>query len=70
MVESIAEELKGMIPYPCCPKEKIMPYVSAKGIISNKCPRCGKFALFNLDTMKSWQAEPQRGAAHKFNNKK
>lgn len=70
MSGSAAEGLKGMIPYPCCPKEKIMPYASARGIISNKCPKCGKFAMFNLDTMKSWQTEPQRGAAHKFNIEK
>lgn len=67
MVESAAEELKGMISYPCCPKEKIMPYISARGVISNKCPKCGKFAMFDLDLMTSWQAKPVRGAAHKFN---
>lgn len=66
MGESVAEELKGVIPYPCCPKEKIMPYAGARGVISNKCPKCGRFAMFDLDLMTSWSAKPARGAAHRF----
>lgn len=48
---SCAEEIKGMISYPCCPKHKVMAYASARGRVSSKCPNCGKFVTFDYDLM-------------------
>lgn len=61
-----AEKIKGQIPYPCCPKEKAMAFDSSHGRASYKCPRCGKFAIFDFDEMKAYPAQPARGASHRF----
>lgn len=60
------EHIKGMIPFPCCPHEKILVYEGSKGCTSNKCPRCGKMAVFNFDHMTAAAAAPIRGAVHKL----
>ncbi|MDO4977889.1 MAG: hypothetical protein Q4E53_11575 [Eubacteriales bacterium] len=44
-------KVRGNIPYPCCPKEKNVVYEGAKGKNSSKCPRCGRFILFDYDQM-------------------
>ncbi len=54
----------GMIPFPCCQKEKVIVYEGSHGKASCKCPRCGKFAVFNYDTMTAEISVPLRGAAH------
>lgn len=69
MISNIAYEIKGMISYPCCNKEKIIVYAGATGKSSNKCPRCGRYAVFDFDNMTSIQAEVARGASHRFKNK-
>lgn len=61
-----AEKIKGQIPYPCCPKEKAMAFDSSHGRASYKCPRCGKFAIFDFDEMEAYPAQAARGAAHRF----
>lgn len=61
-----AEKIKGQIPYPCCPKEKAMAFDSSHGRASYKCPRCGKFAIFDFDEMEAYPAQAARGAAHQF----
>lgn len=61
-----AEKIKGQIPYPCCPKEKAMAFDSSHGRASYKCPRCGKFAIFDFDEMKAYPAQPARGASHRL----
>lgn len=60
------DDLKGMIPYPCCKAQKAMVYMSAHGQSSHKCPRCGKVTVFDYDKMIAWTARPIRGATHKF----
>lgn len=60
------EKIKGQIPYPCCSKEKAMAFDSSHGRASYKCPRCGKFAIFDFDEMKAYPAQPARGASHRF----
>ena len=70
MSSSCAEAIKGLIPFPCCPGEKVMAYESSRGKVSNKCPRCGKFALFDYDEMTATPAPAARGAAHKIRNHK
>lgn len=63
---SCAEKIKGMISYPCCPKNKVMAYASARGRVSTKCPNCGKFVVFDYDLMTAEIGEPARGATHRF----
>lgn len=66
---STAERIKGQIIYPCCPKEKAMAFESSHGRASYKCPRCGKFAIFDFDELIAYPAPPARGASHQFNMK-
>ena len=66
MVYASAEKMKGMIPFPCCRGEKVIAYESSSGRSSNKCPRCGKFALFDYDAMMAVPSSAARGAAHKL----
>lgn len=65
-----AEELKGQIPFPCCPKEKAMAYESSHGRVSLKCPRCGRFAIFDFDKMTAHLSGAAKGASHKFKSDK
>ena len=57
---------KGMIAYPCCKKEKVLVYNDCRGHVSNKCPRCGKYAVFDFCTMTAVQQNPVRGATSKY----
>ena len=57
-----AEKLKGQIPFPCCPKEKAIAYESSHGRASYKCPRCGKFAVFDFDKMEAYPTRAVKGA--------
>lgn len=66
MVETCAEKLRGMIPYPCCGKEKAMVFDSAHGQASYKCPKCGRFATFDFDSMTAMPGEAKKGATHRF----
>ena len=66
VTSNLAYKTKGMIPFPCCKKEKILVYEGTKGHASSKCPRCGKFAVFDYDGMTAEIAEAARGASHKF----
>lgn len=63
---NIVEKLKGQIPFPCCSKEKAMAYESSHGRVSLKCPRCGRFAIFDFDEMIAHLAGAAKGASHKF----
>ncbi|MBP3199890.1 MAG: hypothetical protein J6N21_23235 [Butyrivibrio sp.] len=60
--EDMQEEIKGIIHFPCCYKEKKLVFISGRGKVSDKCPRCGKIALFDLDRMNSRCYKPVRGA--------
>lgn len=60
------DQIKGVILFPCCPKEKIIVYAGSSGRTSNKCPQCKKMAEFDLDQMKADAASPMRGVVHKF----
>lgn len=66
MQNNCAEKIKGMIAYPCCPKNKVMVYTSARGRVSVKCPKCGKFIIFDYDNMTAEIGEVARGATHRF----
>ena len=57
---------KGMIEYPCCKKEKVLVYDDCRGHVSNKCPRCGKYAVFDFCAMTAEPQSPVRGATSKY----
>jgi len=50
------------IPYPCCPKEKVVAYPTAHGCSSIKCPNCGKYAVFDYDNLTARPGKVCRGA--------
>ena len=56
-----AKRAKGTIPFPCCPSEIVLVYADAHGRSSNKCPKCGGFAVFDFDEMCADQGKPCRG---------
>jgi len=58
------------IPYPCCPREKVVVFPGAHGCASIKCPNCGKYSLFNYDTLTSEPGEVCRGATKRSREKK
>ncbi len=60
--EELQEKEKGIIPFPCCEKEKKLVFISGRGRVSDKCPCCGKIALFDLDLMTARRYKPVRGA--------
>lgn len=51
------------IPYPCCPKEKVVMFPGAHGCASIKCPNCGKYALFDYDNLTAKPGKVCRGAS-------
>ena len=67
MEESSAYKIKGMISYPCCANEKVLVYENTVGYSSCKCPRCGKYAIFDYDRMTSRPSAAIRGATRKLN---
>lgn len=68
MIQAPASTLKGYISYPCCPKEKAMVWSSCHGRASYKCPKCGRFAMFDFDAMTAVQTNAARGVVSKMNN--
>lgn len=66
VIDSNIKELKGQILYPCCPKEKAMVGKTCHGKASYKCPRCGKFVLFDFDRMKAYPITAMRSASQRF----
>lgn len=66
MISDLAYKVKGIISFPCCIKEKIVVYEGTYGISSNKCPRCGKYAIFDYENMTSKRAETVKGVSHRF----
>ena len=69
MEGNLEKEIKGVIPFPCCKKEKIIVYVGTEGKSSNKCPKCGKYAVFDFDKMVSRPTDAARGVSHQFAKK-
>ena len=43
MFGSAAEQIKGMIAYPCCTNKKAMVKYGARVKATHPCPQCGKF---------------------------
>ncbi len=61
-------EYKGFIQCPFC-RDKAMVKRNTHGQATHRC-KCGKFILFDYDTMTAEQAEPLRGGAKYFTDKK
>lgn len=64
MVEN--PKMSGMIPFPCCPKEKVVYYQDSHGHSSHKCPTCGKFVIFDWDQHTAVISGAARGASQKY----
>ncbi len=62
--------VKGMISYPCCPKETVIVFLNAHGQASIKCPKCGKFARFDYDRMAATAFRAYRGASQMYKPKR
>ena len=60
------EKIKGMIQYPCCPKQSAIVYEGACGSASIQCPNCKKYLLLDYDRMTARITKPCRGAAARF----
>ena len=63
-----ALQLRGFIPFPCHKQQKKLVFYGASGIVSDKCPQCGGFALFDLDRMRAENFHPLKGAVSRINN--
>ena len=61
-----AKRVKGIISFPCCPKESVMVYADSHGHVSNKCPKCGRFAVFDYDEMCADPCGPCRGVVEQY----
>lgn len=66
MYGSEAQQIKGMIAYPCCRNKKAMVMYGASGKATHPCPRCGKFIEFDYDKMSARITKAERGASQKF----
>ena len=62
--------VKGMISYPCCPKETVIVFLNAHGQASIKCPKCGKCARFDYDRMAATAFRAYRGASQMYKPKR
>lgn len=54
------------IPYPCCPKEKVVAFPGTHGCTSVKCPNCGKYAVFDYDSLTAKPGISCRGASRRL----
>lgn len=60
------DRVKGMIPFPCCPRENVIVFMNTHGPASIKCPRCGRFAIFDYDRMTATAMRAFRGASRMY----
>ena len=66
MFGSAAEQIKGMIAYPCCTNKKAMVKYGARGKATHPCTQCGKFIEFDYDEMSAHITKAERGATQRF----
>ena len=60
------DQIKGIIQYPCCPKQTAVVSLNAHGQISVQCANCGKFLLIDNDKMTATVTKPCKGAKTRF----
>lgn len=71
MEKNVYDDLRGFIGFPCKCKgnSKVLVYNDTHGRVSSPCPICGKFAVFDYDSMTSVPAPTMKGAVKQFNRK-
>ena len=62
------DEIKGIIQYPCCPKQNAVIALDAHGRVSVQCANCGRFLLIDNDRMTASIKKPCKGVAARFKN--
>ena len=62
------DEIKGIIQYPCCPKQNAVIALDAHGRVSVQCANCGRFLLIDNDRMTASITKPCNGVAALFKN--
>jgi len=60
------EEIKGIIQYPCCPRQNAVIALDAHGRVSVQCANCGRFLLIDNDRMTATVMKPCKGATARF----
>lgn len=60
------DQIKGIIQYPCCPKQTAVVSLDAHGRISVQCANCGKYLLIDNDKMTATVTRPCKGAKARF----
>lgn len=68
MEQNVYDDLRGFISFPCGCRgnAKVLVYNNTHGRVSSPCPICGKFAIFNYDTMAAEPAPMVKGAIKNF----
>ena len=62
------EDVRGIISFPCCPKQTAVVSKDAHGRVSVQCANCGKFLLIDNDKMTATVTKPCKGAKARFRN--
>ena len=60
------EDIRGIISFPCCPKQTAVVSKDAHGRVSVQCANCGRFLLIDQDRMTAAVMKPCKGAKAKF----
>ena len=60
------DQIKGIIQFPCCPKQTAVVSQDAHGRISVQCANCGKYLLIDNDRMTATVTKPCKGATARF----
>ena len=60
------DQIKGIIQFPCCPKQTAVVSRDAHGRVSVQCANCGRFLLLDNDRMTATVTKPCKGAKALF----
>jgi len=60
------DQIKGIIQFPCCPKQTVVAAVDAHGRASVQCANCKRFLLIDYDRMTATVTKPCKGATARF----
>ena len=60
------DQIKGIIQFPCCPKQTAVVSRDAHGKVSVQCANCGRFLLLDNDRMTATVTKPCKGAKALF----
>lgn len=62
------DRIKGIIQYPCCPKQTAVVSKDAHGQASVQCANCKRLILLDYDKMTASITKPCKGVAARFKN--